>query len=63
MSDELNGKSIAMLAADGVEKVELEQPRAALLQEGARVEVLSLTVRCGPRRSPNSTVWCYRAER
>ncbi|MDC8994989.1 type 1 glutamine amidotransferase [Mycobacterium marinum] len=42
MSDELNGKSIAMLAADGVEKVELEQPRAALLQEGARVEVLSL---------------------
>ena len=30
------------LAADGVEKVELERPRAALLQAGAETEVLSL---------------------
>ncbi len=29
MSNELHGKRIAILAADGVEKVELEQPRAA----------------------------------
>lgn len=42
MSNELQGKKIAILAADGVEKVELEQPRAALEQAGAQVEVLSL---------------------
>src|SRR6185312_11862479 len=42
MSDGLQGKRIAILAADSVEKVELEQPRAALRQAGAQVEVLSL---------------------
>ena len=42
MSNELRGKRIAILAADGVEKVELEQPRAALTGAGAEVEVLSL---------------------
>jgi protease I len=42
MSNELQGKKIAILAADGVEKVELEQPRAALKEAGAQVEVLSL---------------------
>lgn len=42
MSNELQGKRIAILAADGVEKVELEQPRAALQQAGAQTEVLSL---------------------
>jgi len=42
MSNALQGKKIAFLAADGVEKVELEQPRAALLQAGAEVDVLSL---------------------
>jgi protease I len=42
MSNELQGKKFAFLAADGVEKVELEKPRAALLQAGAEVEVLSL---------------------
>lgn len=42
MSNELQGKKIAILAADGVEKVELEQPRAALRDAGAQVEVLSL---------------------
>jgi protease I len=42
MANELDGKKIAFLAADGVEKVELEQPRAALEQAGARTEVLSL---------------------
>ena len=30
MSDELQGKKIAILAADGVEQVELEQPRRAV---------------------------------
>jgi protease I len=38
----LKGKKIAILAADGVEKVELEQPRAALEQAGATVQVVSL---------------------
>ncbi len=38
----LDGKKIAILAADGVEKVELEQPRDALQQAGAKVDVLSL---------------------
>lgn len=42
MSSELRGMKIAILAADGVEKVELEQPRAALKEAGAQVEVLSL---------------------
>ncbi|WP_407688711.1 type 1 glutamine amidotransferase domain-containing protein [Mycobacterium sp. HUMS_1102779] len=42
MSEELQGKTIAILAADGVEKVELEQPRSALTGAGARVEVVSL---------------------
>lgn len=42
MSNELHNKRIAILAADGVEKVELEQPRAALTEAGAAVELLSL---------------------
>jgi len=42
MSNKLQGKKIAILAADGVERVELEQPRAVLTEAGARVEVLSL---------------------
>jgi len=42
MSDELNGKKIAFLAADGVEQVELEQPREAIEQAGGTVELLSL---------------------
>jgi deglycase len=39
---QLQGKKVAILAADGVEKVELEQPRAALEEAGATVELLSL---------------------
>lgn len=42
ISNELQGRRIAILAADGVEKVELEQPRAALEQAGAEVRLLSL---------------------
>lgn len=42
VSNQLNGKKIAILAADGVEKVELERPRAALEQAGAAVQVVSL---------------------
>jgi protease I len=42
MSNQLHGKKIAFLAADGVEKVELEQPRAALQNAGAETSLLSL---------------------
>lgn len=42
MSDGLKGKRVAILAADGVERVELEQPRQALLDAGATTELLSL---------------------
>ncbi len=42
MTGELNGKRVAILAADGVERVELEQPRQALNEAGARTELLSL---------------------
>jgi protease I len=38
---DLNGKRIAILATDGVEEVELEEPRKALEQAGARVELLA----------------------
>jgi protease I len=42
MPNELTGRRVAILAADGVEKVELEQPRDAVESAGARVELLSL---------------------
>jgi deglycase len=42
MSHELKGKKIAIIAADGVEQVELEQPRDAVENAGARTELLSL---------------------
>ena len=42
MSNTLQGKKVAILAADGVEKVELEKPREALEEAGAQVQVLSL---------------------
>jgi protease I len=42
MADELQGQMIAILAADGVERVELERPRQALEDAGAQTELLSL---------------------
>jgi protease I len=42
MSNSLQGKKIAILAADGVEKVEFETPRAQLTENGAHVQLLSL---------------------
>ncbi len=41
MSDELQGMKIAILAADGVEQVELEQPRQAVEDAGATTELSS----------------------
>jgi protease I len=42
MADELKGKKIAILAADGVEQVELERPRRAVEEAGAETELLSI---------------------
>jgi protease I len=42
MSNTLQGKKVAILAADGVEKVELDQPRSVLGDNGAQVQLLSL---------------------
>jgi protease I len=42
MASELKGKTIAILAADGVEQVELEQPRQAVQAAGAVTELLSI---------------------
>jgi protease I len=41
MAGELNGRTIAVLATDGVEQVELTEPVKALKEAGARVEVVS----------------------
>lgn len=54
MSDELSGMTIAILAADGVEQVELEQPRAAVEQAGAKTELLS--VRAGEIQAMNHDI-------
>jgi protease I len=42
MSQELNGQKIAILATDGVERIELEEPRGALRGAGAKTEVISI---------------------
>jgi protease I len=42
MANALHGRRIAILAADGVERVELESPREALHDAGAHTDLLSL---------------------
>jgi protease I len=42
MSGKLEGKRVAILAADMFERVELEQPRDALREAGAEIEIVSL---------------------
>jgi deglycase len=42
MAGKLKGKKIAILATDGVEQVELVEPRKALEQEGAEIRLVSL---------------------
>ena len=42
MADELKGKKIAIIATDGVEQVELTEPRKAVENAGAQTELLSL---------------------
>ena len=43
MTGRLDGKRIAILATDGVERVELTEPREAVTREGARTEIVSLS--------------------
>jgi deglycase len=42
MADQLSGRKVAILAADGVERVELEKPRQAVEEAGASTELLSI---------------------
>jgi protease I len=42
MASQLNGKKVAILAADGVEQVELTEPRKAVEEAGAEVHLVSL---------------------
>jgi protease I len=42
MTADLRGRRIAILAADGVEQVELEEPRRAVQDAGAATELLSI---------------------
>jgi protease I len=42
MANELQGRKIAIIAADGVEQVELETPRDAVQAAGATTELLSI---------------------
>jgi deglycase len=51
----LDGKRIAILATDGVEQVELLQPRQALQQAGAQTEVVS--PKSGQIKGWNFTEW------
>jgi protease I len=41
MAESLKGKRIAIIATNGVEQVELEQPRAAVTDAGAEADLLS----------------------
>ncbi|MEU6129230.1 hypothetical protein ABZ805_08645 [Saccharopolyspora sp. NPDC047091] len=52
MADELRGRRVAILAADGVEQVELTQPRQAVEQAGAQVTLRS--IHTGRIRSMNA---------
>src|ERR1700722_10673222 len=42
MADDLKGMKVAILATDGVEWIELEQPRGALYGAGASSDLLSI---------------------
>ncbi|WP_432839447.1 type 1 glutamine amidotransferase domain-containing protein [Dactylosporangium sp. CA-092794] len=42
MANDLRGRKVAILATDGVERVELEKPRGALMGAGAKTELLSI---------------------
>lgn len=51
----LSGKRVAILATDGVEQVELQQPRQALIDAGAQAQVVS--PKSGQIKAWNHTNW------
>ncbi len=55
MSGKLSNKRVAILATDGVEQVELLEPRKALEAEGATTEVIS--PKAGKIKGWNHTEW------
>lgn len=55
MPDQLNNKRVAILATDGVEYVELIEPKKALEGAGAKTEVIS--PKSGKIRGWNHTDW------
>jgi protease I len=54
MANELNGKKVAIIATDGVEQVELTEPRQAVEQAGATTELLSVSA--GKIQAMNSDI-------
>jgi protease I len=54
MAGELTGKRIAIIATDGVEQVELVEPRRAVQAAGATAELLS--IRTDPIQAMNSDI-------
>jgi len=54
MSDQLSGKRIAIIATDGVEQVELERPREAVIAAGATADLLSIET--DPIQAMNSDI-------
>ncbi|MBB6098119.1 protease I [Deinobacterium chartae] len=56
----LNGKKVAILMTDGFEQVEYTEPRKALEEAGASVEVVSL--KTGTVRGWNHTDWGLEAQ-
>ncbi|MFO7259800.1 MAG: type 1 glutamine amidotransferase domain-containing protein [bacterium] len=55
MAADIQGKRVAILATEGVEQVELTEPRKALEQAGAHTELISLEA--GKIRAWNHTDW------
>jgi protease I len=55
MADKLKNLRVAILATDGVERVELTEPRKALVAEGAETKVIS--VRAGEIKSWEHDHW------
>jgi putative intracellular protease/amidase len=54
MAEQLRGTRVAILAPDGVERVELEQPRDALQRAGAQTDLLSYTMAKSRRATTTS---------
>jgi protease I len=54
MADELKGRRVAVLATDGVEQVELEQPRETVQRAGGTADLIS--IRSGQIQAMNADI-------